>query len=354
MAPKRGLVLEGGGIKGSYQIGAYYAFRDCHIRLDGFVGTSIGSFNAAMLASGKEDELLKFWTHVNPGEVLGFDNDFVESFNGEKSVGKKVKGFVKTATDIVKNLGINNDGLVEYAAKVLDEDALKTSKKDFGLVTVRLPKMEPMYIYKNMIPKGKLIEYILASCYLPVFKEKRIIDGHYYVDGGFHDVSPSNMLADLGYDEIYVLAIKGIGINRHHKFNGVKMVEIQPSRPNGAILELNMSIIKDNISMGYYDTLRVLKNYDGYQYCIKTRKDKFYDYLVRKIDKRELKRVKNFFNAKSNKEAVVKAIEYVMKKENVSYYDVYRPYKMIRKFRKNKNKHFVYQFISKIRLFWNF
>ena len=200
----------------------------------------------------------------------------------------------------------------------------------------------------------KLIEYILASCYLPVFREKKIIDGHYYVDGGFHDISPSNMLADLGYDEIYVLAIKGIGINRHHKFNNIKMVEIQPSRPNGAVLELNRAIIKDNINMGYYDTLRYLKNYDGYQYCFKTHKDKFYDYLVRKIDKRELKRVKNFFNAKSNKEVVIKAIEYVMKKEKVSYYDVYRPYKMIKKFRNNNNKHFVYQFISKIRLLWNF
>ena len=354
MAKKRGLVLEGGGIKGSYQIGAFYAFRDCHIKFDGFVGTSIGSFNAAMLASGKEDELLKFWSHVNPGELLEFDKDFVASFNEKKEVSKTIKGFVKTAASIVKNLGIHNEKLLDQVSKVLDEDALRKSNKDFGLVTVRLPKMEPMYIYKNMIPEGKLIEHILASCYLPVFREKRIIDGHYYVDGGFHDISPSNMLADLGYDEIYVIAIKGIGINRHHKFKGIKMVEILPSRPNGAVLELNRAIIKDNITMGYYDTLRLLRNLDGYKYCFRRRKDSFYDYLVRNIDKRELKRVKNFFNAKSNKEAVIKALEYVCSKENVSYYDVYRPYKMIRKFRKNNNKHFVYKFISKIRFLWNF
>ena len=53
-----GLALEGGGTKGSYQIGAYYAMKDCGIVFDGFCGTSIGSFNSAMLACGKEEELL--------------------------------------------------------------------------------------------------------------------------------------------------------------------------------------------------------------------------------------------------------------------------------------------------------
>ena len=38
-----GLALAGGGVKGSYQIGAYMAFKKCHIKFDGVCGTSIGS-----------------------------------------------------------------------------------------------------------------------------------------------------------------------------------------------------------------------------------------------------------------------------------------------------------------------
>ena len=46
-----GLVLSGGGVKGAYQVGSYFAFKKCHIKIDGIVGCSIGSFNAAMIAA---------------------------------------------------------------------------------------------------------------------------------------------------------------------------------------------------------------------------------------------------------------------------------------------------------------
>ena len=65
-----GLVLEGGGVRGSYQIGAFIALYDSGIKPDGFVGTSMGSFNAAMLASGKHFELLDFWENVDVAKIF--------------------------------------------------------------------------------------------------------------------------------------------------------------------------------------------------------------------------------------------------------------------------------------------
>ena len=59
-----GLVLAGGGVKGSYQVGAYLAFKKCGIKINGVVGTSIGSFNAALIASGMEKELYEFWKNA--------------------------------------------------------------------------------------------------------------------------------------------------------------------------------------------------------------------------------------------------------------------------------------------------
>ena len=41
-----GLALAGGGVRGAYQIGVYLALKKSHIKIDGFVGTSIGAFNA--------------------------------------------------------------------------------------------------------------------------------------------------------------------------------------------------------------------------------------------------------------------------------------------------------------------
>ena len=70
----RGLVLEGGGVKGSYQIGAFYALKKCGIKIDGFVGTSIGSFNAAALACGRYRELLDFWYYLDLSQVFAYRN----------------------------------------------------------------------------------------------------------------------------------------------------------------------------------------------------------------------------------------------------------------------------------------
>lgn len=349
----KGLILEGGGVKGSYQVGAFYAFRDSKVKLDGFVGTSIGSFNAAMLASNKYSELLDFWYNVNPGELLGFDKNFIDIINNDsKDIESLISAF-SALKKVVKNLGIDNTNLLNNIKNVLDFDALNKSSKDFGLVTVQVSKKgaKPVYVYKSDIKsKDKLIEYLMASSYLPVFREKRIIDDHFYIDGGFYDNSPVKLLTDIGYDEVYVINIKGIGINRRHNTNA-KVINISPSRDNGKILEFDRDVIRDNIMMGYYDTLRVLKRLDGYRYCFKRRNNKYYKFLVRKVDKRLFKRVMNFFDTNTYKTTVLKALEYVLEKEHIDYYDVYESYKLIKKLRDSKNKHFVYRFIREIRFF---
>ncbi len=347
----RGLVLEGGGVKGSYEIGAYYAFRDCGIKFDGFVGTSIGSFNAVMLASNKPRELLEFWYTIDPGTLLGMDSRFVELFNDKKLDINGVIGALTSLKSIIKNFGLDNTKLLSTVQKVLNYDALMQSKKDFGLVTVRVSRkgIKPLYIYKEDITnREKLIEYLMASCYLPVFREKRIIDNHYYLDGGFYDNSPVKLLRDKGYNEVYIVNIKGIGVSRT-LYTDIKTTTISPSRDNGSILELNRETIKDNILMGYYDTLRYIKKLDGYRYCFKKRKDWYYNILSRKVNKRLEKRVKTFFRTDSNRDTIIKALEYVSEKENISYYDVYNPYKLIKQIKKINNKQFIYRYIKELK-----
>ena len=347
----RGLVLEGGGVKGSYQIGAYYAFRDCGIKFDGFVGTSIGSFNAVMLASNMEKELLRFWYTVDPGTLLGMDSRFVELFNDQELDINGLKGAFSSLAKFVKNFGLDNKELLSTVQKIVNFDTLIKSPKDFGLVTVRVSHegIKPLYVYKENIPnQDKLIEYLMASCYLPVFREKRIIDNHYYIDGGFYDNSPVKLLKDKGYNEVYVINIKGIGINRSLHTN-LKTHIITPSRDNGSVLELNREVIKNNILMGYYDTVKYIKKLDGKYYCFKKRPNWYYNLLSRKVPKRLQKRVQNFFKTTNNHDTIITALEYVLEKENISYYDIYNPYKEIKKLKKLNNNHFVYKYLKELR-----
>lgn len=346
---KKGLVLEGGGVKGSYQIGSFYAFKDCGIKLDGFVGTSIGSFNACMLASNMYKELLDFWNNVNPGFLLDFDKSFVKSINTKEVDKKAVIGALSTLKQVVKNKGVDNNKLMGEIYDLVDYDKLIKSNKDFGLVTVRLSGLKPLYVYKdNIKSKEKLIEYLMASCYFPGFKEKKLIDNHYYIDGGFYDNSPVKLLKDKDYDKVYIINIKGIGINRTYPDN-IDIVEIKPSRENGLIFELDQSVIRDNIKMGYYDTLRLLKRLDGYKYCFKRRSEQYYEFITRKVEKRLLRRTMSFFDTKSYKETVIKSLEYYCEHEKVDYYKVYNSYHLIKKVRKSKNRKFIYQFLREIK-----
>ena len=48
-----GLVLEGGGARGSYQIGVYKALLEMNIPIKAVTGTSVGALNGALIAQGK-------------------------------------------------------------------------------------------------------------------------------------------------------------------------------------------------------------------------------------------------------------------------------------------------------------
>lgn len=347
-----GLALEGGGTKGSYQIGAYFAMKDCGIEFDGFCGTSIGSFNSAMIACGKEEELLKFWQNVNVSSILGFDQEYMNKLKKKKVDLKLVSMTLKEALKILKNRGMNTDGLEKTIKENVNEEMLRNSPKDYGLCTVKVKEMKPLYLFKEDMKPGTLHDYILASCYLPFFRMKKTVDGNYYIDGGFYDNSPVNMLIDKGYTKVYVVRVNiGMSINITRKLKKeIDVTYIKPSRNVGTILELNDEKVHDNIYMGYYDTLRILRNLDGYIYTFKRKKDWYFNWITRKVEKRRLRRIKNFFKVKTNKEAVIKALEYIMEKEHIYYYQIYRVPKVLRNLQKmDKKSHFVYDFIGDLK-----
>lgn len=347
-----GLALEGGGTKGSYQIGAYLAMKDCKITFDGFCGTSIGSFNSAMLACGKEDELLDFWQNVNISSVLGFDPNYTKKIVKKQVDLQFFHMTLKGAMRMLKNRGITTDGLEKVLKEHVNEETLRQSKKDYGLCTVKVRGLKPLYLFKEDMKEGKLHDYILASCYLPFFRMKRTIDGNFCIDGGFYDNSPVNMLIDKGYTDVYVVRLNtGMSINITRKLKkNINVTYIKPSRSIGSMLELNDEKVHDNIYMGYYDTLRILKKLDGYKYTFRRKNDFYYEFITRKIDKRVIRRIKNFFRAKTTKEVVIKSLEYVMEREKIYYYHIYRVPKVIKTLKKtHKKNHFIYDFVGDLK-----
>lgn len=344
-----GLVLAGGGVKGSYQIGSYLAFKKLGIKIDGVVGTSIGSFNAAMIVSGKDKELYDFWVNVDVGKILNFSSKYVDSVNKKDTFKKFIYGLEEIGS-ILKSKGIDKNNLKKLLDEMLDEDLIRNSPLDYGLVTVRLNDLKPLYLFKEDMEKGKMSEYILASCNLPLFKKEKYIDNKYYIDGGFYDNNPVNMLIKKGYDKVYSVEVNGIGF-KQKTIDESKVIRIIPSRFLGSTLNVNKEKINENIKLGYYDTLKILKNYDGFNFIFKKQALWVYNRLAKKIDKELYTRVARYFHTKNAKETILKAIEYVMVKEDISYFHVYKLRHIIKYIKRNtEQEHFVYDFVKNLRI----
>jgi len=345
-----GLVLAGGGVKGSYQIGAYLAFKKCGIKIDGVVGTSIGSFNAALIVSGMEAELYNFWKNVDVGELLNFNTKYTESVNNKEAFKELIYG-IEQMTSIVKNKGISNTNLKNILKEMIDEEKIRKSDMDYGLVTIRVKDLKPLYLFKEDMKEGKIPEYILASCNLPVFKNQKLIDDNYYIDGGFYDNNPISMLLNKGYKKIYTVEILNVPFNKKVEDNK-NIIRIKPSRFLGSMLNVNKKKINENIKLGYYDTLKVLKNYDGYNFIFKKHSNLLYNTLAKKVDKDLCKRCKKYFKAQNNKELIIKCLEYIIMKEELTYFKVYKLSELIKHVKDNtKRKHFVYEFVRELKLF---
>lgn len=341
-----GLALAGGGVRGAYQIGVYLALKKSHIKIDGFVGTSIGAFNAAMLASKRDKELLKFWQNVNVAILLGLSENLATELKEKKLDYGLVKESFNSVKNIIANKGLTTKKMQELLKELDIPKSLYKTNKDFGLVTVKFPEIKPLYLFKKDIPPNKLNDYILASCYLPIFKMEKIVDNNYYLDGGFYDNVPANALLNKGYEKVYAVDLEAIGIKRPYK-DKKRIIEIKPSRKLGSILKLDSDKINDNIKLGYYDTLKIVKHLDGYKYIFKVYGNWYYKWLLRGVSKKTLEEMQKFFRTKDNKKLVIKALEYIMLQENFSYFEVYSPYKVIRKIQHRK-KYGVYRFINQL------
>ena len=79
---KLGLVLEGGGVKGAYQIGALMAVRELLVEFDGVVGTSIGAINGAIYLEGGYSKLFDVWNEIQTNTVFDLSDEETAALKG--------------------------------------------------------------------------------------------------------------------------------------------------------------------------------------------------------------------------------------------------------------------------------
>jgi len=263
-----GLALEGGGAKGSYQFGAWKAFRELGMEFEGITGTSIGALNGALMIQEDYEKAYEIWHEIAPEKILNVDSKIYNMIMETGIKPDQIQFILEQAQRFVKDAGLDIGPLVRMIREGTKEDLIRNSKKDFGFVTVSLTDLKPLELFKEEVPEGKMADYLLASSYLPIFKPEKI-DGKTFLDGGFYNNLPINMLYQKGYKKVVAVRLMSKGRIKKVDFEDLEVTYIQPKHDLGNILDLSKEKALFNINLGYYDTLKVFRNLYGENYYLK-------------------------------------------------------------------------------------
>lgn len=292
----KGLVLEGGGAKGSYQIGAVKALYEMGFEFDGITGTSIGAINGAFLAQGDFELIYDIWDQAEISLIIDTDKEALAKildFQLKKETISKSFNYLR---DVLHDGGLDISPLKKLLEKHIDEEKIRKSSIDYGLVTVSVSDMTPLELFIEDITKGDLVKYILASASLPIFQLERF-RGKFFLDGGFYDNQPVNLLASKGYKDIVVLETNGIGRKRNLKYDDLKLLRISPNCKISRTLEVDKEKLKRNIRLGYLDAYKAVKGYYGFHYYfdIEADEQEVLSYLI-SLSKEKKQKIGSLFN----------------------------------------------------------
>lgn len=265
----KALVLGGGGAKGSYEVGVWKALNKLNMKFDIVTGVSIGSINGAFYAANEYKKCLKMWRTITT-------NDLFDVAIGSKMSKEDMKLLVKQ----MSTGGISFSNAEKFLKKNINEEKVRKSKINYGLVTVSLTNKKPRFLTKEQIPYGKLVDYICASSICYPFVHTQDINDESFIDGGFYDGIPINLAIDMGATEIVAVDLSVLAINKKPKDKNVKVDVIKMKDKTPLTLTFTKEYADKNIKYGYNDTMKHFNKLDGNIYTFKKNDlDKSYNEL---------------------------------------------------------------------------
>ncbi len=277
LSKEYGLVLEGGGAKGAYQIGAWKALREAGVRIRGVAGTSVGALNGALICMGDLEQAEKLWKTIAYSKVMDVDDALMSRlFDKEKLDSEFFRTTLKDTFKVLGEGGADITPLRRLIEENIDEDRIRNSPVEFYSCTYSVTDRKEMDVDMKAVPEGQMQDMLLASSYLPVFKNEKL-HGKTYMDGGLTNVLPVNTLLERGYENLILIRIFGVGHEKKITIpDQVTVLEIAPRTSLGSILQFDSAKSRRNMRMGYYDALRVLYGLQGKIYYIEQKEEECY------------------------------------------------------------------------------
>lgn len=280
-----GLVFDGGGARGAYQIGAWQALMEAGVKICAVAGTSVGALNGALVCMGDPEMAEHIWSEMTFSNVMDVDDNVMEQiFSGELPPTQVLKEIWEKLSDG----GVDITPLKDLIHEVMDEEKIRNCGKEFCLMTFSLSDFKEMDLSLEEIPEGQLEDFLLASAYLVGFKNEPL-HGKTYIDGGIINNLPVNSLLKRGYKNIIQVRIFGPG--RVPKAvipeDGCEY-EVLPRVGLGSILEFSAKRSRQNMKIGYYDAKRMIYGLVGSIYYIEQNHEEcYYEEMIKNISELE-------------------------------------------------------------------
>lgn len=219
------IALQGGGAHGAFTWGVLDRFLDeKNLEIEGYVGTSAGAMNAAVLAYGlhaggrelAKELLHKFWKKTSDyAKRFPYQPSFLDNFFGREGNMDFSPGFVMGE--------IVNMFVSPYQTNPMDYNPLREILLDIiDFESLRKCTITKLFVCATNVRKGKArvfrlkdisVDAVLASANLPFLFKAVTIDGEDYWDGGYMGNPPIfPLIEETDCPDVLVVQINPINI----------------------------------------------------------------------------------------------------------------------------------------------
>jgi len=192
---KKGLVLEGGAMRGLWTAGVTDVMMEHDIWPDGLIGVSAG---AAFGCNYKSRQI---------GRAIRYNTRFAKDarYSGMRSL--------LTSGDYFNaKFGYH---VVPYQYDIFDIQAFEKNPLEFTIVCTDVETGKPVYHQMDHVDYDEL-EWLRASASMPLASKVVKVQGHKLLDGGVADSIPLQYYESIGYKKNVVILTQPLGYQKEH------------------------------------------------------------------------------------------------------------------------------------------
>ena len=192
---KKGLVLEGGAMRGLFTAGIIDVMMEAGVEPDGLIGVSAG---AAFGCNYKSRQ---------PGRAVRYNTRFAKDsrYSG-------VWSLLKTGNYFNADFGYRN---IPTKYDIFDNEAFEQNPMEFYAVCTNV--LTGKAVYKKLEKSNQLTyDWIRASASMPLASKVVELEGQKLLDGGVADSIPLEYFESIGYERNVVILTQPEGYQKQH------------------------------------------------------------------------------------------------------------------------------------------